>query len=352
MPITADQRQVEDLYDSRLQNLLATGLLAGAGGMGLFHALRKAKKKADKLKPAEPDYAALASAPFLPGMQPKIATQKTAFDWDAAAAVGMPIAGAGAGALYNAFNAKKGKRLRAALEGAGIGGGIGALGTLLGTQHGARMIGAPLRALENIPTMSGGGDPLPQGRGAVPEGISLAARVLAPTAGVAAGGYAVNRLLDDDDNKERENVDKIEKARQEYFNSLLADSKSAAVLEKAFDAYKSRDSKTAGWFDGKSAPTIDPNASKIPLIGPVIDSVGDLGSAGVAAVLLSSLGAAGVGGTYMYNKTKSKSDAKQLERARLAKERMSSLPGPWIDPREVAHVKALASGNRPSNNDV
>ena len=282
MTLTPQQQANEDPFDSRLQTLLATGLLAGAGGMGLFHALRKAKKKADKLKPAEPNYAALASAPFLPNMQPKLAAQKAALDWDAAAAVGMPLVGAGAGALYSAYNAKKGKKLRSAIEGAGVGGGIGLLGTLLGTQQGARMLGAPLRALENVPTLSGGGEELPQGRGMVPEGISLTARTLAPAAGALAGGYAMDRLLDDEDEKERENVDNIERARQEYFKALLADEKSSAALDKAFDAYTSGDSKAAGLFDGK-----DPNASQIPIVGPVIDAAGDLGSAGVAAVLLS-----------------------------------------------------------------
>lgn len=339
MTLTPDQQNVEDLYDSRLQNHLITGLLAGAGGMGLFHVLRKARQKAEKLKKPAPNYSALASAPFIPE---KFATQKTSFDWDAAAAVGMPVLGAGAGALYNLYNAKKGKKLRAALEGAGVGGGIGALGTLLGTQHGARMLGAPLRALEKGVSISGGGDPLPQGRNSNMESLHMVGRALAPAAGLAAGGYAVHRLLDEDGEHERENVDKIQQARKEYFDSLMADEKSAAALDKAFNAYKTS-------FDKKAYDPKNPYATDIPIVGPIWDSIKDLSTVGKAGLILSSLGAAGVGGTYMYNKTKAKSDAKQLERARLAKERMGSLPGPWIDPREVAYVKTLAMGNSRAN---
>lgn len=340
MPLTPDQQRVEDLYDSRLQNHLVTGLLAGAGGMGLFHVLRKARQKAEKLKKPEPNYSALASAPFIPE---KFATQKSALDWDAAAAVGMPILGAGAGALYNLYNAKKGKKLRSALEGAGIGGGIGALGTLLGTQHGARMLGAPLRALENAPTISGSSEPLPQGRGPLSEALQQTGRILAPAAGVAAGGYAVHRLLDEEGDHERENVDKIQQARKEYFDSLMTDEKSASLLDKAFAVYKTGCDKQAN--------DPNPNASKLIWpFGPISDAFGDAASVALTGTILASLGAAGVGGTYMYNKTKAKSDAKQLQQARLAKERMSSLPGPWIDPREVAHVKALAMGNPTANN--
>lgn len=343
--VDASNRAIWDRHHAAAVGNFLMSAAAGAGGMGLFHMLRRAKKKLETQFPAKKvDYDAIASAPYLPPGEPeKLAeeigplslAQKALF-------YGMPAAGAGIGAYLNARRTK-GNKLRAALSGAAMGGGLGLAGGLATTNFGKLVREAPFSP------------PPPQTDSyGLNEGLfGLTPRGAAIPAGLFAGGYLAHKVLDDHDEKKKEqaNVNAIQNARQEYFDALIADEKAAEALDAAFE-------KISGWgdwaipteaFTGRqqSAPTTGGGIDLKQNEG-IMNKPFDLVSLGVALTTLASLGAAGVGGTYMYNKTKSKSDAKQLARARIARERLSSLPGAWIDPREVANVKSLASGNQPA----
>lgn len=350
----ASNKAIWDRHHAATVGNFLTMAALGAGGMGLFNMLKKTKQKLDAYKPKTPDYNEIATAFPTPSTEiadSSLPEEKTAAEemgplsgWQKALFYGLPVAGAGAGAYLNMSRNKKDK-YRAALTGAAMGGGLGLAGGLATTNFGKLVREAPFKPVPNTDDWWG-----------LREGGSWAGRYGAGALGLMAGGYAADKLMNmhDDKDKQKKNINAIEDARDEYFNTLLADKAAAAALNDAYAAYNE---KAADWSDywpnmDFSTPT---STSKIDT------SVNDWGwfsspqnvlSAVVGLTGLASLGAAGLGGTYMYNKTKAKSDAKQLMRARLAKERMSSLPGPWIDPREVAHVKALAAGNQPSNNDA
>lgn len=333
--VNASNQAIWDRHHAAAVGNFLTAAAAGAGGMGLFHLLRRAKKKLDTSLPAEkPDYDEIASAPYLPAPAPeKLAeeigplslAQKALF-------YGMPAAGAGIGAYLNAKRSK-GNKLRAALTGAAMGGGLGLAGGLATTSMGKLVRESPFK---DVPQTDSYG---------LNEGLfGMTPRYAAVPAGLVAGGYLAHKMMDghDEKKKEQENINAIQNARNEYFDALISDEKAAAALNDAFSRFEKK-----GWGlwgnNSAPAPKIDVKQNEGMANAP-FDAV----SLGVALTALASLGAAGVGGTYMYNKTKAKSDAKQLSRARIARERLNSLPGAWIDPREVANVKALATGAQPA----
>jgi hypothetical protein len=67
----------------------------------------------------------------------------------------------------------------------------------------------------------------------------------------------------------------------------------------------------------------------------------------LAAGGLGALGAGGVGANYMYNKTRAQSQAKLRARAVAARERLKGMDSPWVDPQELAQIKALTANNGP-----
>jgi hypothetical protein len=342
--VAASNKAIWDRHQAAIVGNFLAAAAAGAGGMGLFNMMKRTKQKLDTYAPKQPDYNQIATAYVPPALpqptQPE--EEKEANDpigplsnLQKALFFGMPLAGAGAGAYLNARRNKTDK-YRAALTGAAMGGGLGLAGGLATTDFGKLVREAPFKPVPNTDSWG------------VSEGKSLTGRMAALPLGLMAGGYAADKLINmhSDKSKQKKNINAIEDARDEYFNTLLADKAASVGLDAAYAAY-AQDEKSAWWGNSnKSNINLQQNewgAASLPL---------DAVTLAVGLTGLASLGAAGVGGTYMYNKTKSKSDAKQLQRARLAKERMSSLPGAWIDPREVAHVKELAAGNQPSNNDA
>lgn len=339
--VNASNQAIWDRHHAAAVSNFLTAAAAGAGGMGLFHMLRRAKKKLDTQLPAEkPDYDAIASAPYLPA--PTVEPEKLAEEIgplslaQKALFYGMPAAGAGIGAYLNARRTK-GNKLRAALTGAAMGGGLGLAGGLATTSMGKLVREAPFK---DVPQTDSYG---------LNEGLfGMTPRYAAVPAGLMAGGYLAHKMMDghDDKKKEQENINAIQSARDEYFNALVADEKAAAALDEAFEKLSWGFSTEA--FTGPQTAPAGGGKINIQQNEGVANAPFDAVSLGVALTALASLGAAGVGGTYMYNKTKAKSDAKQLTRARVARERLNSLPGAWIDPREVANVKALATGAQPA----
>jgi hypothetical protein len=325
------------------------------GGMGLFHLLKRTKKKlVDDHLPKAPDYNAIATSGFLPeDVTAEQPVEKLSSTWDSAGPLspldkalfyGLPVAGAGIGAYLNANRAKKDK-FRAALSGAAMGGGVGLAGGLGLTNLGRLATESQQKSTSDIP----------QAANNFYEGLAMAGRYAAVPAGLVAGGALANTLLDSRDTKAKEekNVNAIQDARNEYFKTLVADEKAAAALDAAFNGYKE---KGASFWDyvhtspeawagsGGGGNGANNGLKQNEGWGSTLADVGI--TLPVALTALASLGAAGVGGTYMYNKTQENSAAKQLARARKARERLTSLPGAWIDPREVAQVKAMALGNQ------
>lgn len=351
--VAASNKAIWDRHQAAIVGNFLAAAAAGAGGMGLFNMLKRTKQKLDTYAPKKPDYNQIATAYVPPALpqptQPE--EEKEASDpigplsnLQKALFFGMPLAGAAGGAYLNARRSKKDK-YRAALTGAAMGGGLGLAGGLAMTDFGKLVREAPFKPLPNTDSYG------------VSEGLnSFTPRMAALPLGLMAGGYAADKLMNmhNDKTKQKKNINAIEDARDEYFNTLLADKAASAALDEAYKTYEEKAAKLSDWWPNMDFSTT-PRSGKINYdqnewgAGSVPF---DLVTLGVGLTGLASLGAAGVGGTYMYNKTKAKSDAKQLMRARLAKERMSSLPGAWIDPREVAQVKALAAGNQPSNNDA
>lgn len=352
--ISANDSRIWDRHHAAAVGNFLQYAALGAGGMGLFHLLKKTKKNLDANLPQKPKYNEIATAGFLPFDQSAAAApvEKLSSAWDTAGPTsalqkalfyGMPVAGAGIGAYLNASRAKKDK-FRAALTGATMGGGVGLAGGLGLTNFGNLVAESQRKGMDQMPQTNSWG---------LNEGLLYAARMAAMPAGMVAGGALANTLLDSHDTKEKEekNVDAIQKARNEYFNTLVADEKAAAALDTAFAFYKK-----SGWADnfpgpaawaghgasGAGAASAGLNQNQ----NSATNFVGDGFTLLTALTALASLGAGGVGATYMYNKTKDRSAAKQLARARMARERLGALPGAWIDPREVAQVKATAMGNQ------
>lgn len=356
--ITASERAVNDqrIWDRHSAAAVGNFLNAaamGVGGMGLFHLLKKTKKKlVDENLPKAPDYNAIATAGFLPeDFAAERPVEKLSSTWDSAGPVstldkalfyGLPVAGAGLGAYLNAKRSKKDK-FRAALSGAAMGGGVGLAGGLGLTNFGRLVSQSPFKEV-------------PETNNNYHEGLSYAARIGAMPAGLIAGGALANTLLDSHDTKEKEkkNINTIQDARNEYFKTLVADEKAAAALDAAFTGYKKGAASwwdyipdTEAWTGGRHGGSAGgPNNGLQQNEGAGNTAANVIITLPIALTALASLGAAGVGGTYMYNKTQENSAAKQLARARKARERLNTLPGSWIDPREVANVKALASGNQ------
>ena len=178
-------------------------------------------------------------------------------------------------------------------------------------------------------------------------------------AAALAGGYGGIKAIDvlADKKKKEDRGDEVDSARKEYFDALQG--KSAAVLDAAFDEFK----KVGGMFDNPSAWTgpSEPIAPKLPLpSGTFHATVPTSGDKAVpfsppttanpilsplwTTALLAALGSGAVGATYMYNQTKSRSKAVNLQRAAAARARLQGLQQTaWVDPEQLA---ALSQNSR------
>ena len=184
-------------------------------------------------------------------------------------------------------------------------------------------------------------------------------------AAALAGGYGGIKAIDvlADKKKKEDRGDEVDSARKEYFDALQG--KSAAVLDAAFDEFK----KVGGMFDNPSAwtgpsepvaprPSLPPGKFYATVVPPT--SGGTTAGGNVPFVppttanpylsplwttaLLAALGSGAVGATYMYNQTKSRSKAVNLQRAAAARARLQGLQQTaWVDPEQLA---ALSQNSR------
>ena len=133
------------------------------------------------------------------------------------------------------------------------------------------------------------------------EGYRNTANVLA----AGLGGYGGLKLVSGfADQKKKEDLEQeVDNARKEYFAALTG--KQAEMLDAAYDELE----KTSSTMGGQA----------------------------FSAALLAALGSGAVGATYMYNQTKARSKAENVQRAAAARGRLRGLQQtPWVDPEQLA----------------
>jgi hypothetical protein len=130
--------------------------------------------------------------------------------------------------------------------------------------------------------------------------------------GLYGGGKLVNSIMDKKRKADAE--DAVEEARQNYYAALSG--KAAAALDKAYERYE----KTA-------------------IVGEILDPTLRFLT---TANMLASLGAAGIGARYMYNRTADRARGDNLAKAQASRARMKGLPTVWLDPNQVAGDVAAA----------
>jgi hypothetical protein len=132
------------------------------------------------------------------------------------------------------------------------------------------------------------------------EGYRNTANLLAAGLGGYGGLKLVSTLADQ---KKKDDLEhEVDNARKEYFAALTG--KQAAILDAAYDELE--------------------KTSTVP--GQVWTTA-----------LLAALGSGSIGATYMYNQTKARSKAENVQRAAAARARLRGLQQtPWVDPEQLA----------------
>lgn len=313
------------------------GLGMGAGATALYYLLARARQEKQKAKIAPAGLTAIsAGSPLLMPEDPEMFNQEKGASL--ASTVGGGLLGSLGGGAYGAFTAptnEKGEsdlktRLRSALRGA-AGGGAAGLGLGAAYDHVADAAGRlnPGRMLPDTSLLTGifggGEDIVSPGSygGSAHKAWRNVLGLGALGAGALGGRALVNHTYKE--KADQENEDTVEQARKEYFAALSGeDEKAAALLDQSFaQVEKQATTNYRGW-----------------LAGPHENS---LLNSGYTAMLLAALGGAGVGGTYMYDRTKKLSDSENLRRALESRARMRGTPPTWVDPDELASVKALGA---------
>lgn len=317
-------------WGDQMQNSLINGSLAGGGAVGLYYLAKKLQqKRKEETSKKTPNLNDVANAPLVDS------SVKLSFDLptmklptvsaDTLSRLKTPALGAGVGALIGALRAGKGKKLRGALGGGLVGGGVGALASSDAVKA---LMGRGLP--ERLPSIFGedAGGPNYHSKSPAHGMYINLANIGMSGLGAAGGGYAAKKLLEDK-KKKTTHTDMVANARDEYFKTLLGDEKVSSILDALYE---------------KKAGTIfsDPN---------------DLGDHGMAynwlwknpatayltAASLGALGGGAVGAKYMYDKTKRDSNAGVLEQAAAARKRLQSASSLWMDPVELAKIKELTS---------
>ena len=127
----------------------------------------------------------------------------------------------------------------------------------------------------------------------------------------------------------------VDDARQYYQSVLSGTHKQAAALDEAFARFEEKQANDAA-------------NGVLGAVGGAINGVGHVVSDTIpryatTMALLSALAGAGVGGTFMYDRTAEKTRGTNLAKAQASRARMSALPNVWVDPEELARVKQLAA---------
>ena len=155
-------------------------------------------------------------------------------------------------------------------------------------------------------------------------------------AAAMGGGYGGMKLVNSlADKKKKEDLSgEVDSARKEYFNALQG--KSAAALDAAFDEFEKASLGVEAWTGPAHQPVTPPKPGTFPAphtSGTVNNVKSDLWT----TALLTALGTGSIGATYMYNQTKARSKAENLQRAQAARARLRGLQQTaWVDPEQLA----------------
>ena len=345
-----NENEANQIIGGEKLNSLLGGFGLGAGATGLYYL---AKHLRNKMRTPTTDLSAIANAPMVPALPAPEEEEKIGFD---TTKLLMPGAGAGIGALIGAIRGGKGKKLQSALTGAGVGavGGMGA--DMLSSPAVRQYIGEHVpRSLPWPAPFGGDGQMSPSSE----TGGHMAARYAGGLGLAAAGAYGGHKAVQalTEKNKNEGNKNKVQSARDEYFNTLLNDENddeeekksTAAAFDVLYNVYaekRSAGEPNQATFENYFWPE---NGERGPWHGPLSSAWNNLSGTVQLGGLAALAAGGGVGAHYMYNKTKSQSQARALARAQAARERMKGLDAPYVDPQELANIKNLASNRGPAH---
>lgn len=159
-------------------------------------------------------------------------------------------------------------------------------------------------------------------------------------AALAAGGlgaYGGNKLVNYlvKGQKKKDNEADIEDARKSYYAALRGDSKEAAALDAAYDKLREKAAEGAD-------AAMTSNTLQQALAGAGNALTGTL-QATHGLGLLAMLGSGLYGGKAVYDWTRARSAGDNLAKAQASRARMKGNPTVWVDPDELAHIKAVAT---------
>lgn len=169
-------------------------------------------------------------------------------------------------------------------------------------------------------------------------GWRTAANYLAAIGGGMGGAALIGSIRDS--KKKRDLEDEVEDARKEYFEALTG--KTAAALDALYEKHAEGATTESPWYDrwnpfmwnwGNVAHNAQQTAN-------TVQNVGERGAEGLwAAALISALGSGAIGAKYMYDQTKSRTQADNLNKAQKSRARLRSIQQtPWVDPEELASI--------------
>lgn len=159
-------------------------------------------------------------------------------------------------------------------------------------------------------------------------GWRTAANYLAAIGG-GAGGLALVQSINDK-KKKQDLEDEVNSARKEYFDALTG--KEAEVLDAAYEKYAA-DRPQQDWSQWLA------NWGNNGVIDDTV-AAGQRAAEGTwTAALLAALGSGAIGAKYMYDQTKARTSAENLQKARDSRARLKSIQqSPYMDPEELAAI--------------
>jgi hypothetical protein len=240
--------------------------------------------------------------------------------------------GAGATALYHALRSlRKPKKSETKYDEMNSGAPViakeaASLDELLGQMIPTTMTGLPGGEGE------GGGAPAGPGLPADPHIYrptwaalaALGAGGLGIYGGSKAVGAAVNHK------KKKDSQAEIEEARKAYYEALLGGDKKAAALDGVYAAWQEKQANPLNAVRDAFNSTTNFFGTTVPQTAHALALIGALGGGAYSA-------------KKMYDWTKSRSEGENLRKAQASKARMKGLPTTWVDPDELARIKALAA---------
>jgi len=171
-------------------------------------------------------------------------------------------------------------------------------------------------------------------------GWRTAANYLAAIGGGLGGSALVNSMRDS--KREKDLKDEVETARKEYFAALTG--KTAEVLDAMYEKYAQQPApQPTGDFISQmwnALPSFQDTTQRAQNVATTAANTTERAGEGLwAAALLSALGSGAVGAQYMYDQTKARTRAENLQKAQKSRARLRSIQQtPWVDPESLASI--------------